>query len=77
MDSSGLEAAIVEFPLPVRSCNFLDRPIDWLDLKNINIAFLIFSLSTGWNVDISGFEAAILDQQIPVTSYIISVHFIA
>ena len=39
MDTSGLEVAILEFPLPVRSYTIRFCPIRYLDLKNIDIAF--------------------------------------
>jgi len=45
MGTSGLEAAILDFPLPVRSYIIPDCPILWLDLKNIDIAFKIVFLS--------------------------------
>ena len=45
MGTSGLEAAILDFPLPVRTCNVLDCSIGLLDLKNMDIAFEIVFLS--------------------------------
>ena len=45
MGTSSLEAAILDFPLPVRTCNVLDRSIGLLDLKNIDVAFEIVFLS--------------------------------
>ena len=45
MDTSDLQAAILEFPHPVRTCIVLDCPIEKLDLTNIDTDFEIVFLS--------------------------------
>ena len=45
MDTSGLQAVILEFPLPVRTCKVLHGPFELLDLKNVGTDFDIVFLS--------------------------------
>jgi hypothetical protein len=45
MGTSRSEAAILDFPLPVRSHNIMDTPIEYVDLENIDMAVVISYLS--------------------------------
>jgi len=64
----GLDAAILNYPLPVWSDSIWTSPIQMLDLKNVSLAVgILFSiLSRSWDISISGLEAAILDFPLPV-----------
>ena len=61
MGTSSLEATILDFPLPVRTCNVLDCSVGLLDLKNMDMAFEIVFLSCLQAMGTFGLKAAILD----------------
>jgi len=68
---SVMEAAVMDFPLPVGSYNIPDSLTGPLDLESIDTYSLwtfASMMSTNSDVGISGLEAAILDFALPIRS---------